>query len=85
MSPDPEQPAASEELAELRRQLDVGLARMEGQLALLTQRDEHNAKEQNNLHTRVTALEHTRWPIPTVAALATAGAFVVGLWQLLSR
>jgi hypothetical protein len=83
--PDSEQPAAPEELAELRRQLDVGLARMEGQLALLTQRDEHNAKEQDDLHTRLTALEHTRWPMPAVAALATAGAFVVGVWQLLRR
>jgi len=82
---DPEQPAAAEELAELRRRLDVGLTRVEGHLALLTQRDEQSAKDQDDLHARVTALEHTRWPLPTMAAVATTGAFVVALWQLLSH
>ncbi|WP_255952881.1 hypothetical protein [Streptomyces odontomachi] len=83
MTPDPEQPAVQEELAELRRQLDVGLARMDGRLALLTQRDELSAKEQDDLHARVTALEHTRWPLPAITALTAVGVLVVALWQLL--
>ncbi|GHJ38803.1 hypothetical protein [Streptomyces sp. TS71-3] len=83
MTPDPEHPVVPEDIAELRRRLDVGIARMEGHLALLTQRDEQNAKEQDDLHARLTALEHTRWPLPTVAALTAVGALVVAVWQLL--
>ncbi|MFI6349424.1 hypothetical protein [Streptomyces sp. NPDC050560] len=85
MSTEPEHPTASEELAELRRRLDVGIARMEGHLALLTQRDEVSAKEQDDLGARVTALEHTRWPLPAVAALTAVGALVVTLWQVVVR
>ena len=85
MSPESERAEVQEELAELRRQLDVGLARMEGRLALLTQRDELNAKDQDNLHTRVAALEQTRWPLPAVTALTAVGMVVVTLWQFLAK
>ncbi|GHH75539.1 hypothetical protein GCM10018793_19120 [Streptomyces sulfonofaciens] len=83
MTPDPEHPVVLEDLAELRRRLDVGLTRMEGHMALLTQRDEQSAKEQDDLNARVAALEHTRWPLPAVAALTAVGTLVVALWQLL--
>ncbi|MFI6939891.1 hypothetical protein ACIBI4_11495 [Streptomyces sp. NPDC050418] len=85
MTPDPEHPVIQDEHAELRRNLDVGLARIEGHLALLTQRDEQSTKELDDLATRITALEHSRWPLAAVATLAAVGALAVALWQALGR
>ncbi|MFF2506718.1 hypothetical protein ACFVTY_25560 [Streptomyces sp. NPDC058067] len=85
MTADPERPVVPEELAELRRSLDVGLARVDGRLALLTQRDEQSVKEQDDLNTRVAALEHTRWPLQAVTALTAAGALALTLWQALGH
>jgi hypothetical protein len=82
---DPEQTVTPEELAELRRHLDVNLARLEGRLALLTQRDEISAKEQADLSTRVAAMERGRWPLPAVTAVTSVGVLVVTLWQLLAH
>jgi ferric-dicitrate binding protein FerR (iron transport regulator) len=67
---DPEHLTAVEEFAELRRCLDVGLARIDGQLALLA---------------RVTALEQARWPLPAVSAFTAVGALAVAVWQALGR
>ncbi|MFC7218829.1 hypothetical protein ACFQLX_11705 [Streptomyces polyrhachis] len=57
------------ELAELRRALAVGLARIDGQLTLLVQRSDQIDKTVEELDARVTALERSRWPLPTTAAL----------------
>ncbi|MBA2946364.1 hypothetical protein [Streptomyces himalayensis] len=83
MTTDPEHPVVPEELAELRRCLEVGLARIDGGLALLTQRDEQSEKDLDDLAARVAALEHTRWPVPAIAALAAVGALVAAVWQAL--
>ncbi|MFJ5734749.1 MULTISPECIES: hypothetical protein [Streptomyces] len=66
-------------LAELRSALEVGFARMDGQLALLVQRSDQADKALQELEKRVAALEKTRWPLPTVAVLTsiTAVAFTV--------
>ncbi|MGW1890841.1 hypothetical protein ACWCP6_11400 [Streptomyces sp. NPDC002004] len=85
MTTDPEHPVVPEELAELRCRLDVGLTRLEGHMALLSQRDEQNTKDQDELNARIVALEHTRWPLPAVTALTAAGAFAVTVWQALGR
>ncbi|MEU6659339.1 hypothetical protein [Streptomyces sp. NPDC046821] len=85
MTADPERPVVPEDLAELRRSLDVGLARVDGRLALLTQRDEQSVKEQDDLNTRVAALEHTRWPLQAVAALTAVGALALAVWQAVGR
>ncbi|MCX3062492.1 hypothetical protein [Streptomyces beihaiensis] len=85
MTTDPEHPVVPEELAELRRLFEVGLTRVDGRLALLAHRDDQNAKDQDELSARVSALERTRWPVPTVAALAAVGALAVTLWQALGR
>ncbi|MFE1953070.1 MULTISPECIES: hypothetical protein [Streptomyces] len=85
MTTDPERPVVPEELAELRRVFEVGLTRIDGRLALLAHRDDETAKDQDELSARVTALEHTRWPLPAVAALAAVGALAVAVWQLLGR
>ncbi|WP_030783052.1 hypothetical protein [Streptomyces sp. NRRL S-920] len=85
MTTDGESAVVPEELAELRRCLDVGLARVDGRLALLTQHDEQTAKNVESLEAKVAALEHTRWPLPTIVALAAVAAFAVALWQALGR
>ncbi|GHC82444.1 hypothetical protein [Streptomyces flavofungini] len=85
MTTDPERPVVPEELAELRRSLDVGLARVDGRLALLTQSDTQHTKDQDDLSVRITALEHNRWPLPALAALTSIGALAVAAWQALGR
>jgi hypothetical protein len=82
---DPEHPVVHGELAELRRRLDVAHARVEGGLTLLSHRAEQTAKELDDLNTRVVTLEHSRWPLPAVAALAAIGALVVSIWQVVGR
>ncbi len=85
MTVDPEHPVVHGELAELRRRLDVAYARVEGGLALLSHRTEETAKELDELNTRISTLEHARWPLPAVAALTAVGALVVAIWQALGR
>jgi hypothetical protein len=82
---DPDHPTVNGELAELRRRLDVAYARVEGGLALLSHRTEETAKELDELNTRIATLEHTRWPLASIAALAAVGALVVALWQAFGR
>jgi len=82
---DPEHPVIPGELAELRRSLEVGLTRIEGGLALLTQRDDQTSKDLDDLSARVVALEHTRWPLPAVAVVAAVGALAVAVWQALGH
>lgn len=81
MPADPDHPVVLEEHAELRRTVDVGLARVDGRLALLTQRDEQHGKDIDDLSERVAALEHNRWPLPALAVLAALGALAVAIWQ----
>ncbi|GGX91179.1 hypothetical protein [Streptomyces minutiscleroticus] len=85
MSAEPEPPIVHGELAELRRSLEVGVARIEGGLALLTQRDEQTMKDLEELSARIVALEHTRWPLPTLAALTAVGALALAVWQAFGR
>ncbi|AKH81120.1 hypothetical protein AA958_01855 [Streptomyces sp. CNQ-509] len=77
--------AVVSELAEIRRSLDVGLARIDGRLALLSQRSQQMEREIDELTARVTSLEHSRWPLPSIAALTGAGAMALALWQALGR
>ncbi|WP_079167961.1 hypothetical protein [Streptomyces colonosanans] len=81
----PEHPVIHGELAELRRRLDVGNAHVEGGLALLSHRAEETAKDLDDLSVRIVALEHTRWPLPAVAALTSVGALAVTIWQALGH
>ncbi|GAA3490479.1 hypothetical protein [Streptomyces cremeus] len=85
MATEPEQSVVVDELAEVRRRLDVGLAHIEGRLAVQTLRDDQNDKDLADLVARVSALEHTRWPLPSVAALTALGALAVTLWQAIGR
>ncbi|MGY0487657.1 hypothetical protein [Streptomyces sp. WG-D5] len=85
MTTDPEHPVVPEELAELRRVFEVRLARIDGQMALLTHRDDQTAKDQDDLSNRISALEHNRWPLPAVAALTSVAAVIVTVWQALGH
>ncbi|MFF9478057.1 hypothetical protein [Streptomyces sp. NPDC014733] len=69
-------------LAELRSALEVGLARIDGQLALLVQRSDQTDKALEELEERVSALETTRWPLPTVAVLASITAVALTVLSL---
>ncbi|WP_406349601.1 hypothetical protein OHB10_32250 [Streptomyces sp. NBC_01597] len=69
-------------LAELRSALEVGFARIDGQLALLVQRSDQTDKALEELEARVSALEKTRWPLPTVAVLASITAVALTVVSL---
>ncbi len=69
-------------LAELRSALEVGLARIDGQLALLVQRSDQADKALEELEERVSTLEKTRWPLPTVAVLASITAVALTVVSL---
>ncbi|MEV5279315.1 MULTISPECIES: hypothetical protein [unclassified Streptomyces] len=85
MSTDPGHPTTVDELAELRRCLDVGLTRMDGQHALLAQRGEQTERELTALVGRVAALEHMRWPLPAITVLSALGALSLAVWQALGH
>lgn len=67
-------------LAELRSALEVGLARIDGQLALLVQRSDQTDKAIEDLGERVASLERGRWPLPTIAVLASITAVALTLF-----
>ncbi|MFE7012127.1 hypothetical protein ACFVAQ_16710 [Streptomyces sp. NPDC057651] len=73
------------ELAELRRALEVGLARIDGQLALLVQRSDQIDKTIEELDARVTALERTRWLLSAISTLTSLAAPAVALWSAAGR
>jgi hypothetical protein len=80
---EPEHATITAELTELRRSLDVGFTRMDGRFALLAHRGEQLEKGVDELETRVSHLEHGRWPLPSIAALTGFCALAVALWQAL--
>jgi hypothetical protein len=81
----PEQAVRSAELAELRRSLDVGVVRIDGHLALLTQRSDQSERDITELAGRLRTLEHGRWPLPSLAALTALAALAVTVWQAAGR
>ncbi|MFI0220120.1 hypothetical protein [Streptomyces lydicus] len=85
MTAHPEPDLVTADLAELRRQLDVRTARVDGQLALLAQRSERHDRDADELTVRVTRLETTRWPLPSLAALTGLAALAIAVWQALGR
>ncbi|MFI1800607.1 hypothetical protein ACH427_25070 [Streptomyces sp. NPDC020379] len=81
----PEQAVRAAELAELRRSLDVGIVRVDGHLALLTQRSDQAERDLSEVAERVRALEHSRWPLPSLAALTGVASLAVAVWQATGR
>ncbi|MFJ9645022.1 hypothetical protein [Streptomyces sp. NPDC101206] len=67
------------EIAELRRAVDVGFARVDGSLALLVQRSDQTDKAIADHEQRLDQLERSRWPLPSLAALTAVGSLVYTL------
>jgi hypothetical protein len=72
------------ELERLRRAVDVGFATTRGDLALLLQRADQTDKTLSEHEERLDDLERTRWPLPSLAALASAAALAVTVWSAAS-
>ncbi|MBG0853226.1 hypothetical protein I2W78_15555 [Streptomyces spinoverrucosus] len=84
--PDPNDPiAVALELERLRGSLEAGFARVDGSLALLVQRSDQTDKQLADHEQRLDALERSRWPLASIAALAAVAAVVVGAWELALR
>ncbi|MYW68766.1 hypothetical protein GTY65_32510 [Streptomyces sp. SID8379] len=73
------------EVERLRRSVDVGFATTRGDLALLLQRADQTDKTLGEHEERLDALERTRWPLPSLAALTSCAALAVALWQSAGR
>ncbi|MEU1014814.1 hypothetical protein ABZ383_27980 [Streptomyces sp. NPDC005900] len=69
------------ELERLRRSVDVGFATTRGDLALLLQRADQTDKTLSEHEDRLGALERSRWPLPSLAAITSCTALAVTLWQ----
>ncbi|MFJ9892732.1 hypothetical protein ACIQPR_05300 [Streptomyces sp. NPDC091280] len=81
MPPTPEQSVAVE-LEKLRGTMAEGFARVDGSLALLVQRGDQTDRQLTDHDQRLDALEHARWPLPSLAALVAVVGLAVSLWQL---
>ncbi|MFD9906378.1 hypothetical protein [Streptomyces sp. NPDC059063] len=69
------------ELERLHRSVDVGFATTRGDLALLLQRADQTDKALGEHEERLDALERTRWPLPSLAAVTSCTALALTLWQ----
>lgn len=71
------------ELAELRGEMVAGFARLEGQLNLITQKQDTTAKDLDELEQRVTELESRRWTLGSMAAVSGGVSGAVAVVALL--
>ncbi|NWF26955.1 hypothetical protein HW130_11850 [Streptomyces sp. PKU-EA00015] len=78
---EPEAGSVVVELERLRRSVDVGFATTRGDLALLLQRADQTDKTLVDHEERLDALERTRWPLPSLAAITSCAALAVAVWQ----
>ncbi|MEV6106384.1 hypothetical protein AB0M28_16920 [Streptomyces sp. NPDC051940] len=77
----PEAPASvAVELERVRRAIDVGFATTRGDLALLLQRADQAEKILEEHDHRIEALERSRWPLPSIAALTGLLALALALY-----
>ncbi|AIA03438.1 hypothetical protein ACFCXR_15300 [Streptomyces noursei] len=72
-------------LAELRSALEVGLAKIDGQLAVLVQRSDQTERSLDDLEQRVSALERARWPVPALTVIVSVIGAAVGVYGVLHR
>ncbi|MEX2984587.1 hypothetical protein [Streptomyces sp. C36] len=84
-TPPPDPTPVALELERLHRSVEVGFARLDGQLALLVQRSDQTDGRLGDLDARVDELERARWPLPSVAALVALAALLLSLWQTISH
>jgi hypothetical protein len=73
--------AVALELERIRRTIEVGFTRTDGALALLVQRHDQTDEEIKEHARRLDAIERTRWPLPSVAALVAVLGLALSIWQ----
>ncbi|MFI1830668.1 hypothetical protein ACH41E_30155 [Streptomyces sp. NPDC020412] len=73
------------ELERLRGTIDAGFARVDGSLALLVQRSDQTDQRLADHESRLDALEKSRWPLPSIAALMGLAGVVVSAYALVGR
>jgi hypothetical protein len=78
----PEQQVVALELERLRGSVDTGFARLNGRLDVSLQRTDQAEKDIGDLEQRVSSLERSRWPLPSVGVLTGGAGFVLALYQL---
>jgi len=81
----PESRDVALELERLRGTVEAGFARVDGSLALLVQRGDQTDKKLDEHEKRLDAIERTRWPLPSVAALTAVSALGLSVWQALGQ
>ncbi|WP_060880271.1 hypothetical protein [Streptomyces scabiei] len=81
----PESTSIALELAELRRAVDVGNATTQGQLALLVQRTDQTDQKLGDHEQRLDAIERSRWPLPSIAAVTALAALGLTLYDITGR
>ncbi|MFE7120773.1 hypothetical protein ACFU99_35615 [Streptomyces sp. NPDC057654] len=69
------------ELERLRGTVEAGFARLDGALALLVQRSDQTDQRLAELDQRLAAVERSRWPLPSIAALVAVAGLLLTLWQ----
>ena len=72
------------ELERLRSAVEVGFATTRGDLALLLQRADQTDKTLSEHEDRLDALERSRWPLPSLAAVTSCAALAVTVWATTS-
>ncbi|MET9923340.1 MULTISPECIES: hypothetical protein [unclassified Streptomyces] len=84
--PTPSDPAAvAVELEKLRGTMETGFATVNGSLALVAQRTDQTDRILSDHEQRLDALERTRWPLPSIAALVAVIGLTLTLWQLAQK
>ncbi len=73
------------ELERMRGTMEAGFARVDGSLALLVQRSDQTDKQLADHEARLDALEKSRWPVASIAALTATAGVLLGVWQLAAR
>ncbi|MEU2746687.1 hypothetical protein ABZ613_10345 [Streptomyces collinus] len=79
---DPSPSDVALELERLRGAVEAGFARVDGSLALLVQRGDQTDKQLDELESRIDALERSRWPLPSIAALVAVAGLLLTIWQV---
>ncbi|MER5970273.1 hypothetical protein ABT112_11150 [Streptomyces sp. NPDC002055] len=77
--------AVALELERLRGTVEAGFARVDGSLALLVQRSDQTDKQLADHEFRLDALERTRWPLPSLAAVTGVLALVTAVYGTFTR
>ncbi|MGK5640159.1 hypothetical protein ACSNOK_17870 [Streptomyces sp. URMC 126] len=73
------------ELERLRGTMEAGFARVDGALALVVQRNDQTDRLLADHEARLDALERSRWPLASVAALVGIAGVVVAVVEVLGR